>query len=429
MTKRSIDNWVDQRLRAAALRKLEALAGGQLTVIDPCGVEVYGKRQQSTDISAVIRIHCLSFYRYLAWDGANGVGEAYLDGLWDSDDVTRLLQLFARNVRLAAGLGNYWSKRVFGRWTDWIRRRWRRNTVAGSKQNIAAHYDLSNEFFSLFLDSTMAYSAGIFDEDAGGAMEGASLSKFARVCRKLQLESSDHLLEIGSGWGGLAIYAAEQTGCRVTTTTISSAQYEFARAAVRRAGLEDRVDVLCKDYRELQGSYDKIVSIEMIEAVGYQYYNSFFRQCERLLRPDGLMMLQAILIPQQRYDRYRRSQDFIQRHIFPGGCLPSLTALTDAAADATDLQMVEMDDFADHYARTLQLWRREFNAKRAAVKRLGMDDRFIRAWHYYLCYCEAGFRERQLQLAHLLFSASNWRGNSALASANWSSVDLQEGVM
>lgn len=410
-------DWLNRRIRRAVLAKLQRMRRGRLTIIDPAGVTRVGDGAES-DPAATIRVHSLDVYQRLAWEGANGAGEAYLDGQWETDQLAAVTEVFARNASLVSGLGSRWV----GGWMDWGRRLLRRNTVEGSRRNIAAHYDLSNDFFALFLDPTMAYSAGVFDERSGGTLEGASRSKFERVCAGLELGPNDHLLEIGGGWGGLAMYAAQTHGCRVTTTTISKEQYRYMRKAVADAKLDHQVTVLCDDYRKLRGSYDKIVSIEMIEAVGHEYFATFFRQCQQLLKADGLMMLQAILIPDQRYARYRKSQDFIQRHIFPGGCLPSLGALCSAAAEETEMKLIQVEDWADHYARTLQLWRRKFRDRLDDVRALGMDDRFIRAWDYYLSYCEGGFRERQLQLTHLLFAGAEWRGNLALAAPSASSA-------
>jgi cyclopropane-fatty-acyl-phospholipid synthase len=269
--------------------------------------------------------------------------------------------------------------------------------------NIAAHYDLGNDFYALFLDRTMTYSSGLF-ESPDATLEEASLAKYDRICRKLTLSSRDHVLEIGTGWGGFALHAATNYGCRVTTTTISRAQQDFARERIRGAGLEGRVDVLLQDYRNLTGKYDKLVSIEMIEAVGHHYLNAFFNACSGLLKDDGEMLLQAITIRDQVFDRHKRSVDFIKRYIFPGSCIPSVAAISLAVARVTDLRLFHLEDITPHYARTLQAWRRKFFDNLEEVRKLGYPETFIRMWEYYLSYCEAGFAERYLGDAQMLFT-------------------------
>lgn len=276
-----------------------------------------------------------------------------------------------------------------------------RNTLAGSQRNIAAHYDLSNDFFAAFLDPTMTYSSGIFEQPETTLAE-ASLAKYERLCQLLDLKPHDHLLEIGTGWGGFACYAAHEYGCRVTTTTISKAQHDFAKQQIAAAGLEKRVELLQYDYRQLQGKFDKIVSIEMIEAVGHEFLGTFFGKCDELLRPGGSLAVQAITMPEQRYQQYRRSVDFIQRYVFPGGCLPSVGALV-AATERTTLQLTMLDDFGMDYARTLELWRENFHANLDAIRELGMPERLLRTWHYYFCYCEVAFREQLIGLKQMVF--------------------------
>ncbi len=320
-------------------------------------------------------------------------------GRWHCDDLTGLAQLFLRNPQVLYGLN-----RGPGRLVSLVNKVWhalRRNTLQGSRKNIAAHYDLGNELFELFLDDTMMYSCGIF-EHPHASLQQASIEKLDRVCRKLELHTGDHLLEIGSGWGGLALHAARHYGCRVTTTTISREQYELARERVSQAGLDDRITVLCKDYRELSGQYDKLVSIEMIEAVGHAYFDTYFEKCSSLLKPDGLMLLQSITIAEQRYAAARRSVDFIQRYIFPGGCLPSVAVISDAVARNTDMRLLHLEDIGPHYATTLKHWRERFMAKLDEVRALGYPEEFIRMWEYYLCYCEGGFRERAIGTAQVL---------------------------
>jgi len=287
-----------------------------------------------------------------------------------------------------------------------IRHRWghfrNRNSKSGSRRNIHAHYDLGNEFFSLFLDPTMMYSSAIFPNQQSSLEEG-SLEKVDRVCRQLQLQPDEHVVEIGTGWGTFAIHAARNYGCRVTSTTISDEQFRMATDRVREAGLEDRVTLLKQDYRDLEGKYDKLVSIEMIEAVGRKFLDEYFRKCCSLLKEDGAMMIQAITLPEQRYEGYEDSVDFIQKYIFPGGFLPSIRLMQDCVAKQTDLRMLALDDFGVHYARTLRFWNQAFHERLAEVRELGFDDRFIRMWRYYLCYCEAAFLERATGLVQVLW--------------------------
>lgn len=279
----------------------------------------------------------------------------------------------------------------------------RRNTRGGSRTNIAAHYDLSNEFFAQFLDETMTYSCALFPHP-GASLREASLAKIERLCDRLELTESDHLLEIGTGWGAFALHAAARHGCRVTTTTLSRRQYEFARARVEQAGLAGRVEVLLKDYRDLTGTYDKLVSVEMIEAVGHAYYPTFFRSCQGLLAPHGRMALQAITIADELYDEARRSVDFIQAHIFPGSCIPSVTALLSAATRASDLRLERLEEIGRHYVPTLAAWRANLRARWSAAKALGFSEECLRAWEFYFVYCEGGYAEGQLGDVHMLFT-------------------------
>jgi cyclopropane-fatty-acyl-phospholipid synthase len=303
------------------------------------------------------------------------------------------VRIFCRNAAVSAGFESGPARLLspLARIGHWLRR----NTLVGSRRNIAAHYDLGNEFFRLFLDDTMAYSCAIFPRPDSSLGE-ASRAKFDRICRKLALTADDHLLEIGTGWGGFALHAATHYGCRVTTTTISRKQYEYARQQAAAAGLADRIAVLDHDYRRLSGTFDKLVSIEMIEAVGSQFFDTFFGVCCQRLKPEGAMLLQAITIPDQRYERYRRSVDFIQKYIFPGGCLPSLGAICGSAGRASDFQLTHLEDLTPHYAETLARWRQRFFAQLDEIRAQGFSDEFIRTWEFYFCYCEGAFRERAI---------------------------------
>jgi cyclopropane-fatty-acyl-phospholipid synthase len=291
---------------------------------------------------------------------------------------------------------------TLARWASRLSHGLRANTLSGSRRNIRAHYDLGNEFFSLWLDETLAYSSGFF-LSPGATLQEASIEKFDRVCRKLDLRPHDRVLEIGSGWGGFAIHAAREYGCHVTTTTISPSQLELARERVAKAGLSDRVTLLLKDYRDLDDKFDKLASIEMVEAVGYRNLNTFFSRCGELLKPDGACVLQAILLPERNLKTYLRSPDFIQRHVFPGGFLPTMGVMLDSASHASDLHLRHVEEFGLHYAETLRRWRGAFLERLDDVRKLGYPERFIRLWTYYLCYCEAAFEEKQIGVVQMEF--------------------------
>ncbi|HPM82591.1 MAG TPA: cyclopropane-fatty-acyl-phospholipid synthase family protein [Candidatus Anammoximicrobium sp.] len=393
-------NVIDLAARRIVWRRLGSLDEGRLTIADGGERREFGRSGEISP-AATIEIRDPRFYRQLVFGGSLGAAEAFLRGYWTCDDLVSLVRIFCRNTIVASGLERGPARILspLARIAHWLRR----NTPSGSRRNIAAHYDLGNEFFALFLDETMAYSCAVFPRP-DSTLHEASVAKFDRVCRKLALTADDHVLEIGSGWGGFAVYAAGQYGCRVTTTTISRKQYEYTRQRVEAAGLADRVTVLFEDYRVLQGTFDKLVSIEMIEAVGYQYFDSYFRVCSERLKPHGMMLLQAIVIPDQRYDRYRRSADFIQRYVFPGGCLPSPGAICRSLGRATDLQLFHLEDITAHYAETLSHWRQRFRANLDQVRRQGFSDEFIRTWEFYFSYCEGGFRERMIGDVQMLLT-------------------------
>ncbi|HHW75975.1 MAG TPA: class I SAM-dependent methyltransferase [Xanthomonadaceae bacterium] len=393
--------WDERWLRRAVFRRLEKLAHGCVTVVDAEGAHEFGRAGADCPLRATVIIHDFDAYRLLALRGSIGVGEGYMVGDWSCDDLPALVRIFVLNQDALLGLEKGLTRLMMPLFRLLYARR--DNTRRGSRANIAAHYDLGNEFYGLFLDDTLMYSAAIFPNPDASLRE-ASVAKIDRICRKLELNPNDHLLEIGSGWGGFALHAARHYGCRVTTTTISREQYRLARERVREAGLEDRVTVLCQDYRDLRGSYDKLVSIEMIEAVGERHLNTYFRACAQLLKPQGMMLLQAITIADQKYDQYRSEVDFIQHYIFPGGFLPSLTAIAEILARATDLRVFHLEDIGTHYATTLRHWRERFLANLERVRALGFPDTFIRMWEYYLCYCEGGFRERAIGTVQLLLT-------------------------
>jgi cyclopropane-fatty-acyl-phospholipid synthase len=403
--------WLSALVKRAVIGRLDALNYGSLTLIDGDDCRRFGT-PRSGEPHLTLTIHDPAAWVDVAFSGGLGAGEAYMAGRWHCDDLTGLAQLFLRNPQVLYGLN-----RGPGRLMSLAHRAWhalRRNTLQGSRRNIAAHYDLGNEMFALFLDDTMMYSCAIF-EHPQATLHQASVEKLDRVCRKLDLRPGDHLLEIGTGWGGLAIYAARHYGCRVTTTTISREQYNLALERVAQAGLGERITVLCEDYRDLNGRYDKLVSIEMIEAVGHAYFDTFFEKCSSLLKPDGLMLLQSITIADQRYETAKRSVDFIQRYIFPGGCLPSVAVLGDAVARNSDMRLVHLEDIGPHYATTLKRWRERFMTRLDAVRALGYPEEFIRMWEYYLCYCEGGFLERAIGTVQVLLGKPLNRRESLVA--------------
>ena len=383
------------------LKQLEKLQHGELIINDGTEQHRFGRQDERLPKAIVVTVNDRAFYTSVLMNGTLGAGEAYIRGNWECEDLTGMVELFLCNPQFLedTGTGMKWLAKPL----QLVRRFMQRNTLKGSRRNIEAHYDLGNELFELFLDKTMMYSCGIFHHEKTTLHE-ASEAKLDRICQKLQLKPTDHVLEIGTGWGGFALYAASHYGCRVTTTTISKEQHEYARQRVREAGLEDRVTLLFDDYRELQGSYDKLVSIEMIEAIGHRYYDTYFEKCTELLKPDGMMLLQSITIADQRYQAAKNSIDYIQRFIFPGGCLPSIAALSDAIARKTDMRIFHLEDIGPHYATTLRLWRERFFANIEKVRLLGYPERFIRMWQYYFCYCEAGFRKQSIGTVQLLLT-------------------------
>ena len=372
------------------LKRLSSLQNGRLYLDDHCKRYVLGENSQD-DLQATIAVKNPRFYRRLVTGRSLGLAETYMDGDWECDDLPSLFRIFSRNLNWHRTFGKTLelATRAAARVGYWLAR----NTRSGSRRNIGAHYDLGNEFFELFLDPSMMYSSAIFD-DAEMSLADAQIARLDETCRRLQLKETDHVLEIGTGWGGFAMHAAKKFGCRVTTTTISENQFRYAQQHVAAAGLGDRVTVLQLDYRDLTGKFDKLVSLEMIEAVGPQFYDQYFSKCARLLNTNGRMLLQAIVMPEQRYSQYLNSVDFIQKYIFPGGCLPSVTAMQNSMTRNSSLRLLSMDDFAEGYARTLREWRRSFLARQENVRQLGYSERFIRMWDYYLTYCEGAFEER-----------------------------------
>ncbi len=402
-------------LESAARRILDhALKGlrrGHIELRDGAEVRAYGAISSPSEGRARINVCSPRFYRKVAFGGSVGAAEAYCAGWWTCGDVTTLVRIILRNRAVLRRMEGG-AARISALWHRFSRLP-RRNSKARSALNIAAHYDLGNEFFELFLDDTLTYSCAIFENGDSGLRE-ASIAKLDRICRKLALSSQDDVLEIGCGWGSFAIHAARDYGCRVTTTTISKQQHQRTCQRVKQAGLTDRIRVLLKDYRDLEGQYDKLVSIEMIEAVGHQYYDAFFKTCCRLLRDDGMMLLQAITITDQEYDRARRRTDFIKRFIFPGACLPSVTVICDEITASTDLNLFHLETITPHYATTLQCWRERFRENIERVRQLGYSEPFIRMWEFYFCYCEAAFLERHVGDVQMLLVKPACRCSSLL---------------
>ncbi|QXQ00739.1 cyclopropane-fatty-acyl-phospholipid synthase family protein [Stenotrophomonas indicatrix] len=395
---------VDAFLRRRLLAVLAPLREGGLRVRDPLGEVVLGDRAGA--LQATVTISDMAFYRKVAAQGSVGAGESYIHGDWHCDDLVALVRLLVRNRDLLDGM-----ERGPARIGGWLLRGWnrlRRNSREGSRRNIAAHYDLGNDFFALFLSPDLMYSSAVFS-DAGDSLETASRRKLDRICQQLQLQPGDRVVEIGTGWGGFALHAAQHYGCHVTTTTISAEQHALAAQRVAEAGLQERVTLLMQDYRDLQGQFDKLVSIEMIEAIGAEYLDTYMATLQRLLKPDGVALLQAITIEDQRYEQARRSVDYIKRFVFPGSFIPSINAILAAKTRACDLQLIAQQDFGHSYALTLRAWRQRFLAQLPAVRAQGFDDRFCRLWEFYLAYCEGGFLERSIGVSHLLLARPGYR--------------------
>ena len=381
------------------LKTLAALRVGCLEIVCPEGTYCFGQSQHP--LHPVIAVHDERFFLRALLAGDVGVGESYMDGDWSTPDLVAVVRLAVRNLDRLDNSNRFFT--VFRRMADLLQHRLNRNTESGSRRNIAYHYDLGNDFYFLFLDRSLAYSCAYF-ENADDTLEQAQIRKFDRICRKLQLGSRDHVLEIGTGWGGFAAYAAETYGCRVTTTTISRQQHDYAHEVFSRSRVGERIQLLFDDYRNLSGQYDKIVSIEMFEAVGYEHYDHYFGACDRLLKPDGSMLLQTITIKEAKFQQYRKQSDWIKKHIFPGAELASVIEIQRSLARATRMQLFHMEDIGKHYALTLNEWRRRFLEHLAEVHQLRFDDRFVRMWDYYLAYCEGAFRERYISDVQLVLS-------------------------
>ena len=397
-----LDRWA----RKTVIRLLSKITWGQIKVVENSEVTLFGKSETDDQTEVTLEILHPRFYSATVFGGSVGLAEAYISGLWKCSDLTGLVRILIRNLFVLERVeyGPAWTSLCLRKLFHLLHR----NTKLGSRRNILAHYDLGNEFYSLFLDKTMTYSCGIFESELT-SLDEASLAKYGRICRKLQLGSQDHVVEIGGGWGGFAMFAAENFGCHVTTTTISENQYEYAVDMIGRKGLSRKVKILKKDYRDISGRFDKLVSIEMIEAVGHQFMDTFFKACSSLLKPNGVMALQAITIADQRYRQHVRDVDFIKRYIFPGSCLTTVTNICDVITRSTDLRLIHMEDITPHYARTLRCWRERFFNRIDEVRQMGFSESFIRMWEYYLCYCEGAFWERYIGDVQMIFSKPLYR--------------------
>ena len=405
---------LDRLAKRILFSRLTGLQYGSITIREGETEMRFGQSHPTSDLTEIhvtLDIKNTQFYGEVVFGGSIGAGEAYMQGYFECSNLTDLIRLMARNQSLLDNLEQGLARLTapIQKWLHFINK----NTQLGSRRNIAAHYDLGNDFFEMMLDPTMMYSSAVF-QSPDQTLEEASYTKLDMICKKLALTKADHVLEIGTGWGGFAIYAAKHYGCRVTTTTISQQQYLLASARIEAEGLSDQIEILLSDYRELKGTYDKLVSIEMIEAVGHQFYDTYFGKCSQLLKPNGLMLLQAITISDQRYESATKSVDFIQRYIFPGSCIPSVTAMLNSITKATDMRLFNLEDIGPHYATTLARWRQNFFKHIDEIRALGYPETFIRMWDFYLCYCEGGFEERALGDVHLLLVKPENRRSSEI---------------
>ena len=393
-------SWYQEQTKKVLISVLKRLPHGSVKLYESGELlGHYGDTQSS--LNAEIRVLEPEFYPKFLLGGSIAAGETYIEKLWNTPNLTKVIQIFARNLPLLDEIEKKlsWITSPFNQWQHWRNR----NSKSQAKQNIGAHYDLGNELYTRFLDESMMYSSAIYPHQDASLAEAQS-HKLKTICEKLNLQPGDHLLEIGTGWGGLAVFAAAHYGCQVTTTTISEEQHAWTQALIEKRGLQDKITLLKQDYRELQGQFDKLVSIEMIEAVGKSYLPGFFRQCASLLKPDGIMLLQSITISDQRYDSYSQGVDFIQKHIFPGGFLPSLLVLNQQVKAHTSMAVRDTQDIGLDYAQTLAHWRENLLAKKTELNQLGYDERFFRLWLFYFAYCEGGFKERSISTVQLVIT-------------------------
>ncbi|HEY9200120.1 MAG TPA: cyclopropane-fatty-acyl-phospholipid synthase family protein [Gammaproteobacteria bacterium] len=395
---------IDLIARRGVITLLSRLQKGHIQLID--GQQMYDFGQPDAALKTVVTVRNPSFYSSIAFAGSTGAGEAYFHGDWDCDNLTSLVRILVINRQLLDSMDSGPGKLMapLNKLLHWFNR----NSRLGSRRNIAAHYDIGNSLFELMLDSNMMYSSAVYSEHHN-TLELAATHKLDLICQKLKLDENDQVIEIGTGWGGFAIHAARHYGCHVTTTTISQQQYNYARQRIKQLGLEHKITLLQQDYRDLTGQYDKLVSIEMIEAVGQENLDNYFGKCCELLKTDGMMCIQAITIADQRYSQALREVDFIQKYIFPGGSLPSITAMAESLTCSTDMVIYQLDDIGADYARTLRDWRERFFQHESQIRELGYNEAFIRLWEFYLCYCEGGFMERAISTVHLLATRPDFR--------------------
>lgn len=388
-------SWPQRLARQQVFNLLSDLDNAAITFHEHGQHSTFG--EASAELHAHIEVLDPRFYTRLLFGGSIGAGEAWAEGLWTTDDLAAVIRVCARSQVLIDKLEKRlaWLSFPMNKISHWLRR----NTRSSSRANIAAHYDIGNDMYELFLDGHMQYSSAIYPHQEAELAE-AQEHKLKLICDKLELKAHEHLIEIGTGWGGLACYAAKHYGCKVTTTTLSQAQYDIAKQRIEEQGLQDKVTLLLKDYRDLEGQYDKLVSIEMIEAVGYEFLSTYFATLNRLLLPHGKMLIQAITINDQRFDKYVKEVDFIQKHIFPGGCLPSLSVMCDKLKQQTDMTVTQLSSYGHDYAQTLRDWAHNFSNAGQQLSQLGYGEQFQRLWQFYFAYCEGGFDEGCINLVH-----------------------------
>ncbi|AOT10574.1 SAM-dependent methyltransferase [Pseudoalteromonas luteoviolacea] len=393
----SNDSFLTKMCKALVLKALEQITWGQIKLIDGSQEYIFGD-ENSLD-STVIHVESSQMYNKFALGGSVGAGESYIEGQWSCSDLTKLIEIFVVNQDVLDAFEKKFAlvSGLFNKITHFKNR----NTKSGSKKNIVAHYDLGNDLYSSFLSEEMLYSSAVYPTH-NASLEQAQQHKLKEICEQVDLQRTDHVIEIGTGWGAFAIYAALNYGCKVTTTTISEEQHAYVREKIIELGLQDQITLLKDDYRELNGKFDKLVSIEMIEAVGHEYLSGFFEKCSSLLKPNGVMLIQAITIACQRYHHYLKNSDFIQQYIFPGGCLPSITEMSKQICSSTDLVVHSVKDIGLHYAKTLFDWRERFDKAWPSLDNQKFDQRFYRLWEFYLCYCEGGFKQRATSAVHLV---------------------------
>ncbi|TQF67414.1 SAM-dependent methyltransferase [Pseudoalteromonas luteoviolacea] len=391
------ESWTSKVCKKIVLAALNQITWGHIRLID--GTQGFDFGEQNGEHSVTINVLSQQMYSKFALGGSVGAGESYILGFWECSDLTKLIEIFVVNQDVLDQFEKKFA--LISGFANKLTHFRNRNTKAGSKKNIVAHYDLGNDLYSGFLSEEMLYSSAVYPSH-DSSLEEAQSNKLKQICEQVDLKASDHVIEIGTGWGAFAIYAAQNYGCKVTTTTISEEQHAYVKEKICELGLEGQITLLKDDYRELNGRFDKLVSIEMIEAVGHDYLRGFFEKCSSLLKPEGVMLIQAITIACQRYQHYLKNSDFIQQYIFPGGCLPSVTEMSKQICNNTDMVVHSIKDIGLHYAKTLFDWRERFNEAWPSINNQKFDQRFYRLWEFYLCYCEGGFKQRATSAVHLV---------------------------